>query len=156
MAENVCKYPAATQRKNEYRKVIGSQVAFPFRCVCFLLFVQGKVVFHDPKEIMVDGQATKQITLTSTGEVRVAHTHTLSLSHTHLNWRGKSGTHTLSLSHTLTSTGEVRVAHTHTLSLSHTLTSTGEVRVAHTHSLSLSHTHLNWRGKSGTQHTLSL
>ena len=29
-----------------------------------------KVVFHDPKEIVVDGQATKQITLTSTGEVK--------------------------------------------------------------------------------------
>ena len=48
--------------------------------VCVVVvFVQGKVVFHDAKEIVVDGQATKQITLTSTGEVCNTHTHT----HTH-------------------------------------------------------------------------
>ena len=39
------------------------------------------MVFHDPKEIVVDGQATKQITLTGTGEVRTtSYTYQYSLS----------------------------------------------------------------------------
>lgn len=43
----------------------------------------GTVVFHDPKEIVVDGQATKQITLTGTGEVRtISYTYQYSLSPT--------------------------------------------------------------------------
>jgi hypothetical protein len=34
-------------------------------------------VFHDPKEIVVDGHATKQITLTGTGEVSYYQTFTI-------------------------------------------------------------------------------
>ena len=46
--------------------------------VVVFTYLQGKVVFHDPKDIVVDGHVTKQITLTATGEVCV-YVHALSL-----------------------------------------------------------------------------